>query len=257
MAPSNKPSIVLVHGAWHVPAHYATFISLLEVAGFDVSCPLLPSCDDSKRHSGSDLYADAQLVRDHILSLLDQSCPVVMLLHSYGGAVGTEAARGLSTSERAAQGLQGGIVRLVYMCAFMLQVGESVTGESMPRPVPEPVKVDESDGTTFLQQNPVDLLFADVQPGDLAQEMSRRLVRQDGKASMDQVTWPAWSMIPTTYLRTEEDRMFFPDWQDRQIRKVRGAGTEVVVESFEASHSPFLSMPEEIVAAVERAAESA
>lgn len=181
---------------------------------------------------------------------------MILLFYSYGGAAGTEAARGLSTSERAAQGLGGGVVRLVYMCAFMLQVGESVLGESMPRPVPEPVEVNEADGTTFLQEDPVDLLYADVQPDSLAQEMKDRLVRQNGKAQMDQITWPAWSMIPTTYLRTEEDRILFPDWQDRQIGKVRGAGTEIIAESFKASHSPFLSMPGEIVAAIVRAAES-
>ena len=179
-----------------------------------------------------------------------------MLFHSYGGAAGTEAARGLSTSERAAQGLPGGVVRLVYMCAFMLQVGESVLGASMPRPVPEPVEVNEADGTTFLQEDPVDLLYADVQPDSLAQEMKDRLVRQNGKAQMDQITWPACSMIPTTYLGTEDDSILFPEWQDRQIEKVRGAGTEIVVESFQASHSPFLSIPGEMVAAIVRAAGS-
>ena len=256
MPPLNKPFIVLVHGAWHVPAHYTTFISLLQGAGFDVSCPLLPSCDSSKRHTGADLYADAQLIHDHVFHLLEQPRSVIMLLHSYGGAAGTEAAQRLSTSERAAQGLRGDIVRLVYMCAFMLQVGESVMGASMPRPVPEPVEVNEADGTTFLQEDAVDLLYADVRPDSLAREMKDRLVRQNGKAQSDRITWPAWSIIPTTYLRTEEDRILFPDWQGRQIMKVREAGTEITVESFKASHSPILSMPGEMVAAIMRAAKS-
>ena len=171
---------------------------------------------------------------------------MILLLHSYGGAAGTEAA----------QGLRGGVVRLVYMCTSMLQAGESLMGDSMARPVPEPLEVNEADGTTFLQEDPVDLLYADVQPDSLAQEMNDRLVRQNGKAQMEQITWPAWSMIPTNYLRTEEDRILFPDWQDRQIGKVRPAGTELTVEFFKASHSPFLSIPGEMVAAIARAAGS-
>ena len=252
--PSNiKPAILLVHGAWHVPEHYTDFIQQLHQAGFEVFCPRLPTCDETKRLT-SDMFSDAQVVRSQVISLIDKSREVIMLLHSYGGAVGTEAVKGLSASECAAQGLRGGVTHLIYMCAFMLQVGESVGGASLPRPVPEPVESDPATGTTFLCEPPIRLLYADLEP-ERAKKMEALLARQSGAAMTDAVTYPAWRYIPTTYLKTQDDRVLFPEWQERQIKAVRDVGVELTVENYKSSHSPFLSMPGEMVAAVERAAE--
>lgn len=253
MSSNFKPAIVLVHGAWHVPEHYTDFIQQLHQVGFEVFCPRLPTCDETKRLT-SDMFSDAQVVRSQVVSLIDKSREVVMLLHSYGGAVGTEAVKGLSASECAAKGLRGGVTRLIYMCGFILQVGESVGGASLPRPVPEPVESDDVTGTTFLCEPPVQLFYADLEP-ERAKRMEALLVRQSGPAMTDAITYPAWQHIPTTYLRTQDDRVLFPDWQERQIKAVRDAGFNLTVETYKSSHSPFLSIPGEMVAAVERAAE--
>lgn len=82
--------------------------------------------------------------------------------------------------------------------------------------------------------------------------MDQMLGRQSGKAMMDVVTYPAWRYILTTYLKTSCDQIMLPEWQDRQIKAVRDAGVEIEVENLNSSHSPFLSLPEEIVAAVVR-----
>ncbi|KAI4185535.1 MAG: hypothetical protein LQ346_005873 [Caloplaca aetnensis] len=251
MSSNGTPAIVLVHGAWHVPEHYTDFIARLQHAGFEVSCPLLPTCDQSKRPN-ADLYADAQVVRDIVISLIDQSREVVMILHSYGGAVGAEVVKGLSMRERAAEGFQGGVTHLIYMCGFMLQVGESVGGASLPRPDPDPVEFDDATKTTFLCESPVQLFYADVEP-NRAKELESLLVRQDARAMSDTVTHPAWQYVPTTYLRTTEDQVLFLEWQDRQIEAVRNKGSKVRVETFKSSHSPFISLAEDMVAAVERA----
>ncbi|KAL9117118.1 MAG: hypothetical protein Q9187_006350 [Circinaria calcarea] len=251
MPSEAKPVIVPVHGAWHVPAHYNDFIQQLQKAGFAVSCPLLPTCDETKRLTAN-MYSDAEAVRSLVTSWIDQSREVIMILHSYGGAVGTEAVKGLAAHERAAKGLSGGVVRLIYMCGFMLQVGECVGGASLPRPDPEPVERDEATGTTFLCEPPVKLFYADIEP-EHAMEMESLLVRQSGAAMTDQITYPAWEYIPVTYLRTLEDQVLFLNWQDRQIKAVEERGVKVTVETFKSSHSPYLSMPGRMVEAVERA----
>ena len=267
--PKKRPAIVLVHGAWHVPAHYAPFTQHLHQAtGLDVFCPLLPTCDDTKRLT-ADLSADAVVVRSLVVSLIDDnddddgSREVIMLLHSYGGAVGAQAVDGLSARRRARDaGLPGGVICLIYMCGFMLRAGESVGGASLPRPVPDPVEVrDELEGgtttttTTFPREDPVGLFYADVEPRERAVQMVSLLTRQSGRAMTDRVSCEAWREVPTTYLMTRDDRVLFPSWQERQVRAVRGAGGEVAVETFESSHSPFLSVPGEMVAAVVRAVE--
>ena len=252
MSLALKPTIVLVHGAWHQPSHYSTFIQQLQNAGFEVSCPLLPTCDETKRLTAN-MYSDVEAVRNQVTSLLEKSRSIIMLLHSYGGAVSAEAVKGLSVRERVAEGLSGGVVRLIYMCGFMLQVGECVGGASLPRPDPEPVERDEVTGTTFLCEDPIALFYADVEP-QWAKEMEALLVRQSGPAMTDPITYPAWQHIPTTYLRTLDDQVLFLGWQHRQIKAVKDAGVEVSVETFQSSHSPFLSMLGEMVNAVERAA---
>ena len=104
MSKDIKPAIVLVHGAWHVPEHYNILIDHLQQAGFEAFCPLLPTCDEAKRAT-ADVHAYANTIRSQITSVIDQSREIIMLLHSYGGVVGTEAVQGLSISERADQSL--------------------------------------------------------------------------------------------------------------------------------------------------------
>ncbi|KAL6720746.1 hypothetical protein ACLMJK_002671 [Lecanora helva] len=254
MSPTPKPTIILVHGAWHTPTHYTTFIHTLQRANYSVSCPHLPTCDPTTRLSSS-MYTDAQTIRNQILSLLDDAPQnIIMLLHSYGGIVGTEAVKGLSVHERAAQGLPGGVAHLIYMCAFMLQEGESVGGASLPRPEPDPVRFDEGAKTTSICEPATPLFYADVEVEE-ARRAEALLVPQSGRAMADGLTHEAWRCVPSTYLMTTRDEILFPGWQERQVRAVRDAGVEVTVERFESSHSPFLSRPGEMVDAVVRAVE--
>ncbi|KAL9028490.1 MAG: hypothetical protein Q9196_003145, partial [Gyalolechia fulgens] len=218
MSTISKPAIVLAHGAWHVPEHYTKFVDRLQQAGFEVVCPLLPTCDNKKRLTAN-MYEDARVVRDRTIALIERSREVIMLLHSYGGAVGTEAVKGLSKDQRTQANLSGGITHLIYMCGFMLQVGECVGGASLPRPSPDPVARDEVTGTTYICESPIQLFYADVEPEE-AKKMEALVVHQSGPAMTDVVTYPAWQYIPTTYVRTLKDQVLFSDWQDRQIKAV-------------------------------------
>ena len=180
-----------------------------------------------------------------------------MLLHSYGGAVGTEAVKGfLAAKDRPENGgsSTAGVVHLIYMCGFMLQVGESVASASLPRPVPDIVAFDEATGTISVVQDPVPLFYADVDP-EVAAEMARLMTRHSAKAQIDQVSYDAWRDVGVTYLMMEEDRVLFPEWQQQQIEAVRREGVEVEVRTYKASHSPFLSLPGEMVDAVKKVAD--
>ena len=253
MATDSKPAIVLVHGGWHVPQHYEVLLSRLSHQGFEVHYPILATCDEAIILTAS-MYDDAQIIRTHVIDLTDRGHEIILLLHSYGGVVGTEAAAGLSQTERAAKDLSGGITHLIYMSGYMLQVGESVASASIPRPVPEPVERDETAGTTFPCESPIQFFYADLEP-ELAKRMENLLVRMSGRALTDTLTHAAWKFIPTTTcLKTMRDEVLFPEWQDRQIRAVRDVGVEVHVEAFECSHSPFLSMPDAVVDVVVRVA---
>ena len=162
-AKETKPTILLVHGAWHVPEHYALLISQLQSHGYDVQCPLLPTCDTPIT---SDFYDDAALIHGRASSLANEGKDIIFLMHSYGGGVGTEAARDLASATRKASGKHGGVVHLIYMCAFLLQQGQSAGAASLPRPDPDPVET-AADGTTWICESPRTLFYHDVAP-DLA-----------------------------------------------------------------------------------------
>jgi pimeloyl-ACP methyl ester carboxylesterase len=123
----TKPTILIIHGAWHHPAYFKDLNQQLQDHGYGVACPHLPTCSNDV--PPKKLFKDdVAIVRDIATSLADDGKEIVVLMHSYGGMVGTDALYDMSVSSRAEAGLKGGVKRLVYMCAFIPQKGQSLAG---------------------------------------------------------------------------------------------------------------------------------
>ena len=117
---TSRPTIVIVPGAWHPTAAYEPFVNALDTAGYSALTVKLPSLNsqDPQKESCS---ADAEAVRQEILPLIEkQEKDIVVLCHSYGGIPGGGAAYGLSKASRVKHGQKGGVVGLVYLCAFVV-----------------------------------------------------------------------------------------------------------------------------------------
>lgn len=125
--PNQKPTILIVHGSWHTPAHFAPFLSALSAADYPTSCPALPSTQ-SLPHIG--LHDDAACITAELSRLVEREArDVVVLAHSYGGVVATQAVHAsFSQRARTEKGEAGGVLRIVYVCAFMLVEGQSLMG---------------------------------------------------------------------------------------------------------------------------------
>ena len=125
MSESQKPTVLFVHGGWHRPAHFERVSNLLNEQGYPTSRPALTSVGGSKT---ADMYEDANVIRAELDKLIvDEQKEVVVVLHSYGGVVGTQAVdTSFSRRVRKAGGLPGGVLQLVYMSAFMLPLGKSL-----------------------------------------------------------------------------------------------------------------------------------
>jgi pimeloyl-ACP methyl ester carboxylesterase len=126
----SKPTIVFVQGSFQIPLVYQKLVKGLESNGHSVVCPPLPSCTGT---NASDfptrtLIDDALSVRRELIRLIEyESKKVVVVMHSYGGLVGSEAvSEDLSYSRRRSQGLSGGVIHLFYYSAFILPKGQSV-----------------------------------------------------------------------------------------------------------------------------------
>lgn len=118
-------SIVLVHGAWHSPAAWGSFPSLLEEAiGARVVAVALPSV-----HGAPAAYKaedDALAIRALIEPELEEGRDVVTICHSYGGVPTADAVKGFLKSDR---GAQAAVVGMIYFTSFVLAEGKALIGE--------------------------------------------------------------------------------------------------------------------------------
>ena len=123
---------------------YYTLLS--EVATLDPSLRTyvnnLPSAMRNPPEEPASLEDDATFFRRLIERLSDRGEDVVLVAHSYGGVVGTECVKGVTKSERQAQGKKGGVVRIVYLTSHVPGVGHSLTDE-IGEPPKEMVTVGE------------------------------------------------------------------------------------------------------------------
>lgn len=223
---SSRP-VVLVHGAWHGAWCWATFQAELDRRGITSYAIDLPGHGTSLEPLGG-LHHDAA----HLAATLDHLdlTDAVLVGHSYGGAVITQAASGRSD-----------LAHLVYVTAFALDAGESVMSALRSF---DPHHVDlgaamqsHDDGTSTL--NPelaTAALYGSCSPEVVAAALPR-LSPQPGATMAEQVTGTPRDTIPSTYVRCLQDRAIHPEHQ-----AVLAARCTTHVD-LDADHSPFVSMP--------------
>lgn len=122
---AEKPTIVLVHGAWHTADCWSLVTSQLKEYGYPFKAVQLPS-------SGGGLTVtveeDAAHIRKTTSQLVESGKDVILAVHSYGGIPGTDSAKGLLKKERLAEQKSGGIISIVYITAFLVPVGATLGG---------------------------------------------------------------------------------------------------------------------------------
>lgn len=218
-------SVLLVPGSWHGAWAYDEVAPRLVAAGVPVRRIDLPSNDGS-----STLAADAAAVRG---ALDEIGGPTVVVGHSYGGIAVSEGAAG---SPHAAG--------LVYLCAFMLDVGESLL-DALSHQLPDWLSLDETAGS-HIPRNAEAVLYGDCS-ADVAGRAAARLSRQSVAAIAAPQTAAAWRTVPSTYVVCERDAAVAPAIQEAMAARANA------VARIDASHSPFLSRPGEVAAIVQRA----
>ena len=220
-------NIVLVHGGFVDGSGWRPVYDLLKQAGSNVSIVQNPTLS---------LQGDAAATR---LVIDEQDGPVVLVGHSYGGAVITEA------------GTHPDVAALVFIAAFAPDGNESVNTllGGFPPDAPQPPILPPRDGFLLLDRDKFHASFAGDLPADLAGFMADSQVPWGTDALGGPVTDPAWRARPSWYLVTTEDRMIPPAAQRTMSQR---AGSTVVEVA--ASHSVFLSQPAAVADLIKQAA---
>ena len=168
-----------------------------------------------------------------------QSGPVILVGHSYGGAVITEA------------GTNPNVVALVYIAAFAPDEGESVNTliADPPPGAPVPPILPPQDGFLFLDREKFHASFAGDVDAEQAAFMADSQVPWGVEALGGTITEPAWRSKPSWYLVTTDDRMIPPPAQREMSAR---AGSTVVEVA--GSHSVYVSQPAAVADLIEKAA---
>jgi pimeloyl-ACP methyl ester carboxylesterase len=226
--PPGIKNVVLVHGAFADGSGWDAVAKLLEHDGYAVSVAQPPETS----------YADDQKYTKAAIDAMGG--PVVLVGHSYGGSIITEA------------GNNPNVAALVYIAAFALDEGESCA--SIEQAVPQASKAfkPDSNGNWWIDQAQFAADFAaDVPPG-VSQFMAISQVPISTDAFTHKVTNPAWKTKPSWYMVATADRSINPIQERMMAKRARAKTVEV-----NASHVAYMSHPKESAKLIEQAAVSA
>ena len=223
---SPVKNVVLVHGGFVDGSGWQGVYDVLKQDGYHVSVVQNPTLS---------LEGDVAATRE----IIDQQDgPVVLVGHSYGGAVITEA------------GTDPNVAALVYIAAFAPDTGESVNTliADPPPGAPVPPILPPRDGFLFLDREKFPASFAGDLPAEQAAFMADSQVPWGTDALAGSITNPAWRTKPSWYMITTQDRMIPPPAQHAMSER---AGSTVV--EVPASHSVYVSQPGTVADLIEQA----
>lgn len=114
--------------------------------------------------------------------------------------------------------------------------------------------VDEDEDGTFVLLDPGMGFFSGLEESAFVEEFVSTLVRFPIKAVREGATGDAWRRVPVTFVKTLKDFAIPVAAQDIMLERIRGEGVVIRVEEFDTHHSPWVSMPEEVVRVAVQAA---
>ena len=228
-AASGIKNVVLVHGGFVDGSGWEGVYRILRKDGFTVTIVQNPTLS---------LAGDVAVTK-RALAALDG--PAILVGHSYGGVVITEA------------GNDPNVAGLVYVAAFAPDKGESVSSliKNPPAGAPVPPILPPQDGFLFLDRGKFAASFAADVNEDVAAFMADAQVPWGVEALDGAVTEPAWKSKPSWYLVATSDKMIPPDAQRAMSKR---AGSTVV--EVKGSHAVYVSQPREVAHLIEQAAKS-
>jgi pimeloyl-ACP methyl ester carboxylesterase len=221
---SKLPTLLLSCGAWHQPSMWNLLIK--ELPDVDIRTMQLPSNTPAPAGKLGDLYDDAAAIRAAAEAI---GRPCVVMAHSYGGA---PMSQGLGSVDN--------VQHLIYLCAFQLDVGESMLS-ALGGQRPDFWGIEHENLGYYDMLRAEEIFYPDLEPAAAA-EATKALVPQS-VASMNQpLTQAAWRSKPSTYIFADND--VHPD-------AFRGfAARADRIRHIASAHSPFLSKPAELAAIV-------
>jgi pimeloyl-ACP methyl ester carboxylesterase len=235
MTDSQQPTVVLVHGAFADSSGFSGIFSELTASGYDVVAPPNPL---------RSLAFDAAAIRAAVQAI---DGPVLLVGHSYGGAVITQASAGLSN-----------VTGLVYLAAFGLDEGESAASVQEPYPpsllainnYPTPYDAPGAPQgpDLYIKKEPFRDTFCADLPVDVAEFMAAAQRPLSLAAFTEKCTAVGWREHPSWFLVSEHDNAIPPDAERFFAERMKATTEEI-----NGSHCAFISQPVAVASFIRKA----
>ena len=234
--------VVLVHGAWHGAWCWDAVVEGLRAEGVTADAVDLPGHGDDTRPL-TDLYGDAARVTAALDALATvEDDPVVLVGHSYGGAIITEA------------GNDPKVAGLVYICAFQPDANETLLSLLQAGP-PAPnsgILPPDQNGYVWYDMAKYHSGFCADLPREQAAFLADSQIPVNASVFGASIAQPAWKTKPSWYVIGTEDQTIPPDGQRFMAKRAGSKVTEI-----KGSHLVFMSRPKEVADVIETAAKAA
>ncbi|KAJ5970115.1 uncharacterized protein N7479_000033 [Penicillium vulpinum] len=245
---TGSTTFLFVPGAWHSPDCFDQVVQRLEAVNYKTDKVYLPSVGPTEHYLSFD--TDVAQIRTQIEQAADAGQEVVVIVHSYGGLPANEAIKDLDIKTRQQNGLVGGVTHPFFCASFVIKEGDSLIGAFSGNDLPWFIVSDDK-----LQVNPANpekILYHEC---DVVQiKSSIEALKPHSYQTFHSIcTYAAWKYVPSTYLYCTEDAAIHLAVQKAMVEGT-AKGTGMKTESVDASHSPFISKPDEVTAAIRRAA---
>ncbi|KAF2450128.1 prolyl aminopeptidase-like protein [Karstenula rhodostoma CBS 690.94] len=241
----SLPTLVLLAGAFAEPSCFDALNSELQKCGYPTVYATFLSLNPPRPLEVS-TSQDAEHVRTKfLLPLLDESKDIILVVHSYGGIVGSAAAAGLSKTERLTQGKSSGILGLLYIAGNIVAEGQSLL-QAVGGAYPPFIKQDDPYPGVAVISPVMDTLYNDMSSSKTV-ELEKGMIPH-ALAAFETPSGPqAWAEKAFEgrlgYVRTLEDKcnpLFIQDmWMGN-------SGVKWDTVSIESGHCPFISQPEKL-----------
>ncbi|KAI1658548.1 alpha/beta-hydrolase [Daldinia decipiens] len=232
---SQKPVIVLIHGAFFAPVHYRNLIEPLRSQGYIVLSPPMATTGIDDSVAGKTYVDDVKRILESLLPYLDEGREAVVVGHSQGGIAASALTEGQTIEDRKAKGLKGGIKSVIYLTALAIPTkGESLLGMLGGTPPP----IYKAEGPFYvLTEAALSPKNSDIPlPKEEQIALARSLVHQSRASIEAPVQFTAADVtVPKTYIVCTEDQSL-----PASLQEMLAQATGCNIVKLPVTHFPFL-----------------
>ena len=245
---SPKPTLIFVPGAWHTPESWAKVIPLMEAQGYRCIEVWLPTVNSNPpKHLEDDIKA----VREAIQSETSKGNDVVLVPHSYGGAVASSALKGLTEPKlqdaTSSKPSSGRILGMAMLASFFVPTGwtflASLGGEFPPWWKPNP-----ETGLADITVDRAQLFYNTDLPPEDASYWAMKTGTHPAAAFLEgaEHMYAGWMDVPVWFLACTEDLSVPVEIQRMLIQGAKDAGANVTSKEIQSGHGAMLCRPKDV-----------